>query len=97
MQENPMFKVLLSHEANPDIPNGYWNGTRTEGAAERVVPSLADASQVCIAYIRNNDLGAGNFSGGQVLRQEGGAWVPHAQVSYNGRVWALDGAEIPTA
>ena len=52
--------------------------------------SLADASTICLKHIADNQLGSRNWTGGQVF--DG----PHqvACISYNGRIWALDGTEI---
>jgi hypothetical protein len=82
--------VKLSHRRNPDISGGYWHGKPLDG--KRIVPveSLAEASGVCLGYIDRNDLGFGNWTGGQV--SDGKKQV--AIVSYNGRIWDMDGKEI---
>lgn len=48
------------------------------------VDNFEQASAACRAYISFEDLGGGNWSGGQVYS---GAGYHLANVSYNGRVW----------
>ncbi len=60
------------------------------------VASYAEASAAVRQYIEENDLGAGcgsgpAFTGGKIESELGGNL---ARVSYNGRVWDLDGKEI---
>lgn len=47
------------------------------------VSTFAEASYTCRMFIFANELGGGNWSGGQVF--EGDEQIAH--VSYNGRVW----------
>lgn len=54
------------------------------------VDSFAEASEKCLEFIEKNNLGSGNWVGGQVYR--GGKQV--AEVSFNGRVWDVYGSEI---
>jgi hypothetical protein len=90
------FLVHLSHGPNPDLQysggysSGYWGDTPAEGAKNVEVSTLADASDVVLAYIGRNGLGGGNWTGGQVIK--GGKVV--ARISYNGRIWGADGSEI---
>lgn len=56
--------------------------------AWRVVGSIEEASDVCCNFIDENDLGGGNWSGGNVFRD--GEMV--ARISYNGRIWNPDGS-----
>lgn len=49
------------------------------------VESLSEASNVCRLYIQENDLGGGNWVGGQVYDVTG---KMVAYISYNGRVWS---------
>lgn len=83
------YTVKLAHAKNPDVPGGYWDGKPTEGAKTITVTTLREASAACTAYINRNGLGGGNWSGGQVF--VGKQQV--ARVSYNGRVWNMDGTE----
>jgi hypothetical protein len=47
--------------------------------------SYKEASEVASKWISDNDLGAGNWSGGEIAVK--GTVVAH--VSYNGRVWEV--------
>ena len=47
------------------------------------VDSLEDASEACRAYIIDNSLGAGNWSGGDVY-DEAGEKIAH--ICYNGKI-----------
>lgn len=87
-------EVILRHDANPDIP-GYWSPPVDDGRPKAVtVASLEEASRVCREYIERNELGGGNWTGGDVT--EGGQVI--ARISYNGRIWLSDGAEhVPPA
>lgn len=84
-----MYKLTLSHAKNPDIAGGYWDEP-IDGRAKVDVATMQEAAQVCRAYIDRNGLGAGNWTGGKLY--QGKKQV--ARVSYNGRVWAMDGTEI---
>lgn len=55
------------------------------------VSSYAEASKACLKFIRDGDLGRGNWSGGQIFID--GKCV--AEVDCVGRVHALDGTKIP--
>jgi len=86
-----MYEVKLSHAPNPDIADGYWqDGNPFALNVTAKVPNLLSASVVCRNYITRNGLGGGNWTGGQVF--ENGKQI--ARVSYNGRVWGMDGNEI---
>lgn len=87
-----MLTVKLSHAANPDIRGvGYWDDGIPEAPMGEVsVLSYQDASAVCKAYIEENGLGGGNWTGGEI-KADG---VPVAWVSYNGRVWDVNDQEI---
>lgn len=77
--------LKLEHTANPDIPNGYWNLNLPKKAFVPI-SNFKDASQLCQKYIDKYDLGAGNWSGGEILTSNG---QKIARVSYNGKVWKL--------
>jgi hypothetical protein len=49
------------------------------------VDSLRAASTACRKYIEDNELGGGNWTGGDVIDAATKTVVAH--VSYNGRVW----------
>ena len=76
------YTVHLSHAANPDIPGGYY-GFKRPAKLKASVPTLTDAAKICLEYIDHNDLGGGNWTGGQVFKGK----EQVAKVSYNGRVW----------
>ncbi len=82
------FKVMLAHEPNPDIRegyDGYWTPTSPSEPRWEEVESLTHASQVCRDFIREWELGAGNWSGGQVWDTATNKQV--ARISFNGRIW----------
>lgn len=85
-----MYTVTLKHAKNPDIPGGYWEGAPTERSAFVAAATLPEAARLCRAYIERNGLGGGNWIGGKVY--QGRTQV--ARVSFNGRIWAMDGTEI---
>ena len=71
---------------NPD------NGSGCSVRAKRVpVASYTEASRVAREFIEAHDLGGGSWTGGQVFDATG---AQVARVSYNGRVWAMDGSEV---
>ena len=77
-------KVRLSSCGNPDFrqdPHKPLPGVRRQTVS---VKDIAGASRACLQYILENQLGGGNWDGGQVI-DAAGAVI--AQVSYNGRVW----------
>lgn len=83
--------LYLSHAPNPDVRGGYWVAPLDSGTPTQIdVDSLADASLRCRRYIQNNELGGGNWTGGQVFDEERLV----ASISYNGRIWGTDGGEI---
>lgn len=80
-------KVLLSSVGNPDFgqnPNESLYGCEHDMEVE--VDSFEKASLLCQEFIRRNDLGGGNWSGGLIT--EGKKKL--ANVSYNGRVWKIE-------
>jgi hypothetical protein len=77
-------KVLLAAAPNPDIEGGYWSPGRRPRPQWVNVCDLAEARERCINFIVSNDLGGGNWAGGDVQDDSG---KPVAYVSYNGRVW----------
>lgn len=81
-------KVLLSSVGNPDFRQ---DPTKPLWSAEenRVVEieTFEDASVECISFIHHNQLGGGNWNGGDIT-DDNGKLI--AYVSYNGRVWAVE-------
>ena len=85
-------KVKLAALPNPDFPVDVLQGSLEIPEQWVEVRSLAHASQVCRQYIDENELGGGNWVGGEITHDDGS---PIARVSYNGRVWsARTGGEI---
>jgi len=76
------YTVRLASVGNPDLRQDPMRPISECKTVE--VSSLAEASRVCLAYIAHNELGKGNWSGGQVCDHNGRRV---ARVSYNGRVW----------
>jgi hypothetical protein len=84
-----MYKVQLSHAPNPDIAGGYWTEKRPAKLTASV-KTLQDAASTCRAYIEHNELGGGNWTGGQVFMGK----EQVARISYNGRIWDMIGEEV---
>jgi len=83
-------RVKLSSCGNPDFGQ---NPDRTCAGAETIiipVGSFLEASAVCRSWIEANNLGGGNWAGGEILKD--GILV--GRVSYNGRVWDIQDKEI---
>ncbi len=86
-----MLTVILAHASNPDIDGGYWSAPVDGKKKQSVpVPSLAEASKQCRDFIDRNGLGSGNWIGGEVF--DGKKHI--ANISFNGRVWGIDGNEL---
>lgn len=86
------FTVTLGHVPNPDLPGGYWGHPVDSAGPHSVsVATLREASAACRAFIDRNGLGGGNWAGGDVFD---GERRQVARISYNGRVWGLDGEEL---
>jgi hypothetical protein len=88
------FNVRLTSCGNPDYrqnPNRSLPGVpKMEAGAD----SLVECAMLVRAYINHYDLGGGNWSGGEIVSADG---IVLGRVSYNGRLWAPDGSEIPQA
>jgi hypothetical protein len=85
-------KVKLSSVGNPDFgqnPNQPMYGCEKNKTVK--ITSFKEAKEICMKFIKDNDLGGGNWNGGQIMNDEG---VIIAHVSYNGRVW--EGADYST-
>lgn len=77
-----MFKVKLAARGNPDFGQPSDMGIKSHFVE---VADLKAASDACMAFIRENNLGGGNWTGGEVKDAKGNLV---ARVSYNGRVWS---------
>jgi hypothetical protein len=88
--------VELKHSPNPDVRGGYWQPPVDSGRA-RLVPatSTVQASKLCREFIERNELGGGNWSGGKLYEVVAGKKKLIGNISYNGRVWDLQGLEMP--
>ena len=76
--------VTVRHAPNPDIVGGYWQHPVDSRKARQVpVDDIEDASYVCRRYIDRNELGGGNWTGGDVFNN--GEYI--GRISYNGRFW----------
>lgn len=79
------FRVHLASCGNPDYlqdPDEALPGADAAGWMK--VASLREASNACSVFIGANELGGGNWAGGEVVDATG---KMVARVSYNGRVW----------
>ena len=76
-------RVRLANRGNPDF--GQDPRRTLPGVPCRAVnvTTLREASNACLAYIAEYELGGGNWTGGEVWR--GNTLVAH--ISYNGRAW----------
>jgi hypothetical protein len=76
--------VALDTRGNPDF--GQDPRRPLPGLSRKIVfvKTIREASVACRAFIEANDVGSGNWTGGQVY-DTAGAQV--AQISYNGRAW----------
>jgi SAM-dependent methyltransferase len=81
------YEVELAAEPNPDYDRGSHEGTIRIKKHRVRVTSLEEARDKVVQFIQNNDLGSGNWSGGDLYQN--GKKVGY--VSYNGRVWNNDG------
>ena len=98
----PIMTVVLKSVGNPDFGELFGEGGKSPTRLIKV-KSYAEAAQVCRRYIAQYNLGGGNWGryGGDRSDNEpesGAIFVGDkkvASVSYNGRVWAMDGTEIP--
>lgn len=97
----PRMLVSLSSVGNPDFGQDPNRPVPYVKDSLQIIPDLSAAQRFCLSYIEENDLGGGNWSGGQVYTDENGMMQEVAQVSYNGRAWSTDGehrllAEAPS-
>lgn len=74
--------VRLACVGNPDHGQYCGEGVLADTSVVNVA-DFSESSRVCREYIEANDLGGGNWTGGQI--KQGGKHI--ANVSYNGRIW----------
>ena len=77
------YEVELSAESNPDYDKSSYEGSVNIKSHKVKAKSIEDAREIVVAFIMENDLGSGNWSGGNVYKN--GKKIGH--VSYNGRYW----------
>lgn len=85
-------KVQLKSVGNPDFNQNP--GAPLLGCAPyewREVTHIGEAVKVCQQWIEENDLGGGNWAGGDIRGVDGKVF---ARVAYNGAVFANDGTRI---
>jgi hypothetical protein len=85
-------QVALKSCGNPDHgqdPDRPYYFSEPDRIVE--VSSFEEASRICRKFIEKNDLGGGNWSGGQIYVD--GQFI--AKVNYVGRIMSKDGVEIP--
>ena len=75
--------VILQAKPNNDFPKGSHEATIDIPAFYMPCVSFEDASQICRSFIRDANLGSGNWSGGEIVDDNGQAI---GYVAYNGRV-----------
>jgi len=74
-----MFELKLASVPNPDRDEWFAPGPLQVVS----VKSLLEASRKCKKYIAEYNLGAGNWVGGQVSKNN----KQVARISYNGKIW----------
>lgn len=78
-------KVKLASVGNPDFrqdPDKPLFGCEPNKMVK--VKTFKEASEACVRFIEENDLGSGNWAGGEIYDDKGKLI---GYVSYNGRVW----------
>ena len=78
-----IYEVELSAESNPDFEKSSHEGSVNIKSHKVKAKSIENARDVVMSFIMENDLGGGNWSGGNVYKN--GEKIGH--VSYNGRYW----------
>lgn len=84
-QQTGNYSVRLASVGNPDFrqdPTKPLYGVRNKNIK---VSTMEAASNACMDYIDEHELGFGNWAGGQVTDDD----KLVAQISYNGRVWEI--------
>ena len=76
--------VKLEAKPNHDYDHSDYRALINIKAHTVKVSSLREASQICRKFIDDNELGGGNWTGGDITDDEGDLI---GYVSYNGRVW----------
>lgn len=95
---NPVYplQVKLSHIKNPDLfdRGGYWDYPTESGREQWITcVSVSEASRICREFIDRNELGGGNWNGGEVKDGEGAVI---GRIAYNGRLFIVPDGERNT-
>lgn len=77
-------KVKLEAKPNRDFDRCTIQGSLKIKAQWVEVKSFKEASNTCVDFCDKNELGGGNWTGGDI-KDDKGKLI--AYVSYNGRVW----------
>ena len=77
-------RVLLDNVGNPDRQQDPTRPLPGVGRRWQKVDGFEAASEACRKYIEANDLGGGNWTGGEIIDA---ANNPVGRVSFNGAVW----------
>jgi len=88
MADQTAMTVKLSATGNPDFGQFGSIGVKTCRVS---IYTFKAASIICRQFLQSENLGSGNWTGGQIYDASG---REIAHVSFNGRVWANDGSEI---
>jgi hypothetical protein len=80
--------VQLSNVGNPDHRQDSSRALPGTTTGWKAVDSVEAAQAAVRAYISENDLGGGNWTGGDVKDVETGEVI--GSISYNGRFWPAD-------
>lgn len=76
--------LTLSSIGNPDHgQNPFLPMFGCEDNSTITVSSYNEAAEICLSYIKRNELGSGNWSGGEVYDDEGNLV---ALIAYNGKI-----------
>jgi len=81
-------KLILSSTGNPDHgQNPFLPVFGCEDNFTATVSSFSEATTECLAFIKRNNLGSGNWSGGEIFNDENNLI---ARIAYNGKVIEKD-------
>ncbi len=79
-------KVKLESKSNMDFDSSALEGVLNIEAYWVVVETIEEAKIVCDAFIEKNELGGGNWTGGDIV-DENDKLI--GSVSYNGKFWKV--------
>jgi hypothetical protein len=78
-----VYEVELEAESNPDYDKSSHEGSVNIKSHKVKAKSIDNAREIVMDFIMENDLGSGNWGGGNVYQN--GKKIGH--ISYNGRYW----------